>query len=142
MKIEITVLGNPKAQKRHRSTSVGKFIRNYDPSASDKADFLALVHDKAPQKPFAGAISLQAGFYMPYPKKFLRTGKFEGQLKPNAPKYCITRPDADNYAKYVLDSLNSVFYNDDSQVAVLIVSKKYSFKPRTEIIIEEINETA
>ena len=40
-----------------------------------------------------------------------------------------------------MDCLNSVFYKDDSQVVLLTVAKKYSFKPRTEIIIEEIDET-
>ena len=141
MKIEFTCLGNPKAQKRHRSTRVGKFIRNYDPSSGDKADFLGIVHKYAPEQPFTGALSLQAYFYIGYPKKWLRTGKYEGQKKPNAPDYCPTRQDADNYAKFVMDCLNSVFYKDDSQVAILTVIKKYSFKPRTEIIIEEIDET-
>ena len=142
MKIEFTCLGNPKAQKRHRSTRVGKFIRNYDPSSGDKADFLGIVHKYAPEQPFTGALSLQAYFFIGYPKKWLRTGKYECQKKPNAPIYCPTRPDVDNYVKFVMDAMgNGIFYNDDSKIALVEVAKKYSFNPRTEITIEEIDET-
>jgi Holliday junction resolvase RusA-like endonuclease len=141
MKIEFTCLGSPIAQKRHRSTRVGKFIRNYDPSAPDKADFLGLVHKYAPEHPFLGTLKLRAYFYINYPKKWLRTGKFEGQLKENHPKYCPTRPDVDNYLKFVMDAMgNGIFYNDDSKIALVEVAKKYSLKPRTEITIEELND--
>lgn len=52
-------------------------------------------------------------------------------LKPkSAPKrrvtWPISRPDADNYAKLVLDALNGILWRDDSQVVDLRVQKVYS----------------
>ena len=49
-----------------------------------------------------------------------------------------TKGDCDNYAKAVLDSLNGIAYNDDAQVAELYVTKEYSDKPRTMVILREI----
>lgn len=49
------------------------------------------------------------------------------------------RPDTDNIAKAVLDSLNGLAYNDDSQVAELYVTKEYSDRPRTMVILREID---
>ena len=45
-------------------------------------------------------------------------------------------PDADNLAKFVCDSLNGVFWRDDSIVCELTVTKAYNNVPRTEIVIE------
>ena len=36
------------------------------------------------------------------------------------------RPDLDNYAKLTCDALNGVVWNDDGQIAQLLVLKKYS----------------
>lgn len=36
------------------------------------------------------------------------------------------KPDADNIAKIILDSLNSVAYKDDSQIIELMVVKRYT----------------
>lgn len=40
--------------------------------------------------------------------------------------YPTKKPDADNIAKIVLDSLNGIAYKDDSQVVELMVNKFYS----------------
>jgi Holliday junction resolvase RusA-like endonuclease len=37
-----------------------------------------------------------------------------------------SRPDIDNYAKEILDSLNGFIYLDDAQVVCLTISKSYS----------------
>jgi Holliday junction resolvase RusA-like endonuclease len=53
------------------------------------------------------------------------------------------RPDADNLAKFVLDALSRVIYNDDSQVVELLV-KKFRCdigNSRTEVTIEKIMNT-
>jgi Holliday junction resolvase RusA-like endonuclease len=48
------------------------------------------------------------------------------------------KPDIDNIAKVVLDSLNSVAYKDDIQVVELICSKAYGVKERLIISICEV----
>ena len=46
------------------------------------------------------------------------------------------KPDTDNIAKICLDALNGVAYDDDSQVTVLLVLKKWSERERVEIVLE------
>ena len=51
-------------------------------------------------------------------------------LKPKSkpktrPSWPTSKPDADNYAKLVLDALNGVLWRDDSQVVRLFVEKTY-----------------
>lgn len=48
------------------------------------------------------------------------------------------KPDCDNVAKIILDSLNKVAYADDSQVVELTVNKWYSDNPRVDVEIEVI----
>ena len=47
------------------------------------------------------------------------------------------KPDLDNIAKAVLDSLNGIAYKDDSQIVSMMISKKYSDRPRVEITLKE-----
>lgn len=48
------------------------------------------------------------------------------------------KPDIDNIAKSILDGLNGIAYNDDNQVAELILHKKYDNHARAEIEITEV----
>ena len=48
------------------------------------------------------------------------------------------KPDTDNIAKIVLDSLNGIAYPDDSQVVDLQVLKRYCENPRVELEIYPI----
>jgi Holliday junction resolvase RusA-like endonuclease len=48
------------------------------------------------------------------------------------------KPDIDNVAKIILDSLNCICYKDDTQIVSLIVNKYYSQEPRVEVVIEGV----
>ena len=48
------------------------------------------------------------------------------------------KPDADNIAKIILDSLNELAYKDDNQVAELLVLKQYGDKNKIIVELEEI----
>ena len=133
--IKFTIKGKPKALKRHR---VGKFSRMYDPNYKDKKNTMLQIAKFKPKKALNGDIMLKMIFTIPYPKKYYRTGKFKHLLKDNVPEYVITRPDLDNYCKYIMDVLQPNFYKDDSQVVKLQAEKVYGIKGKTEIIIEEI----
>jgi Holliday junction resolvase RusA-like endonuclease len=130
--IKFTVKGSPKALKRHRHLRNG---HTYDPSKADKRDFLQLAKNSAPKSPLYGPISMQVEFYIERPKAHFRSGKYCNLLKDQAPVWHITRADLDNYIKLVLDSLNGVFYKDDSQVCQINAIKIYSKKPRTMVLI-------
>ena len=50
----------------------------------------------------------------------------------------INKPDADNIAKIVLDSLNGLAYKDDRQVSTLLVLKDYGIENKVIVELEEI----
>lgn len=67
-----------------------------------------------------------------YPKKRIQAIR-EGLEQPQK------KPDADNIAKIILDSLNKIAFDDDRQVVELIVIKRYTEElERVEFELEEI----
>ncbi len=50
-----------------------------------------------------------------------------GEISP------MKKPDLDNIAKIILDSLNQIAFKDDSQVTSLRVEKVYSERPCVEV---------
>lgn len=136
---KITVYGDPKPQKRHRSVRVGRFTHQYDPSSSDKDDFLIVVQKERPQAPISSPVKVEIGFYFSRPKSHYRTGKRSNELKDGISDLHTSRPDLDNLCKFCLDALNGVFWKDDSCISYLSAIKAYSENPRTEIYIEVLN---
>lgn len=49
------------------------------------------------------------------------------------------KPDFDNIAKVICDSLNGIAYKDDSQIVSAQIDKYYSINPRVEVFIQECN---
>ena len=140
--IKFTILGKPKALKRHRPSARGGY---YDPSSKDKKDIMLQIAKFKPKTPFAGDICLHLTFYMPRPKSHYRTGKRSHVRKAKAPVFHSIRPDIDNLVKLISDVLQPHFYIDDSQIFALSAIKVYSDDlewnndhPRTEVEIEEI----
>lgn len=50
----------------------------------------------------------------------------------------IKKPDVDNVAKIILDSISGIVYKDDKQIVKLTVSKKYSDIPKVEVKIYNV----
>lgn len=136
MRITFTVLGQPKAQARHKHFKKGSFSGTYDPSKGVKKDFLTLAHENAPNTPFDCPLRVDIKFYFQRPKNHYGSGRNTQKLKTTAPHFHTTRPDIDNCRKFIMDSLNKVFWRDDSIICAGSTQKLYSNKPRTEIIIE------
>lgn len=136
--LTIVVLGEPRAQKRHRHVTMGKFTRQYDPSAADKGDFLSMVQNNAPETPFNVPLRLDIGFYFSRPKSHYKTGKNSHLLKDVIPLWHTSKPDTDNCFKFVTDALNKVFWRDDSLICHVNVIKQYSDNPRIEITINTL----
>lgn len=136
-KIKFELFGNPKTLKRHRRRGGSK--GHYDPSAGDKADFLALAHQHRPDKPFAGPLEVKLVFTFRRPLCHYGAGKNACKIKPSAPKLFHTKtPDADNLTKFVFDALNGVFWGDDKQIAVVHVVKKWGSFGSVKVEVEEL----
>ena len=135
MLIEFTVMGHPAAQKRPRFFRAGDGIRSFDPDKADKYSFADMAQSYAPDEPLTVPLDIELDFYIKRPKSHYRTGKFSNELKDNAPNVCPKRPDIDNYIKFVLDSLQGLYFKDDAQVWSMYARKIYSESPRTEIKI-------
>jgi Holliday junction resolvase RusA-like endonuclease len=81
--------------------------------------------------PFDGALKATVRVFYQYPSSWSGKRKLKTLWK-------VSRPDADNLAKIVLDALNGIVFADDAQVVELIVKKQYGELSETIITIEEI----
>ena len=83
-----------------------------------------------------GAIRARIEIYYSVPKSY---SKRKIEARKDGIDYPMKKPDADNIAKIVLDSLNKIAYEDDKQVVELTVIKRWTFdNERIEFEVEEI----
>lgn len=136
------VYGNPIALKRHRTFRRGNFIGRYDPSAEDKANFLAKCQEYRPARPLDGALRISVSCFFSRPKSHYKTSKREGtKLREDAPQYHTKTPDGDNLLKFVCDALNGVFWIDDKQICDSLVMKRYADDmPRIVVTVTQMSE--
>ncbi len=74
---------------------------------------------------FVGPLRVRFDFVMPRPKAHFNS---KGDLKPSAPFYHTTKPDALKLARSTEDALTGIVWADDAQTAMLEVSKCYAGK--------------
>lgn len=83
------------------------------------------------ESPLDVAITAYVGIPASKSKKFKQQA-LEGAQKPTK------KPDVDNVAKIILDSITGIVYQDDKQIVKLSVSKVYSETPRVEVKIKNV----
>lgn len=115
----------PIALQRPRFSKSGHV---YDPQQSDKEaiQLYLLTHYK--KTIYDCPLFLFVTFYVKIPQK----------LKQVNQKPAISRPDLDNYIKFLMDVLNEIFYMDDAIVTEIHAKKIYDTNPRTEFKLQEI----
>jgi len=128
--IQFTVKGVPVAKGRPKFSTRGGFARAYTPKKTREAeeDFLEQALHSKPAEPILGAVMLKVDFHYVKPKS---RKKFH---------FWTTKPDLDNLVKLVKDSLNGVFWKDDSQIINISARKVYGSSNKTEVMIEELDE--
>lgn len=138
MEIKITIPGQPVPQGRPRFARQGNFVRTYDPkpSVEYKKRVASAAIQKRPQKLLEAELEVEVHIYKETLKSFTKQKKIDAEAKILRP---LTKPDADNYAKGILDALKGIIWKDDGQVVDLIARKYYSAAPRAEVFIREIN---
>lgn len=92
--------------------------------------------------PLTGPVLLDLIIELPRPKSHFRTGKHAGELKPNAPRFCTTKPDASKLARAIEDALvDAGLLRDDALVAQLHVAKVYANDaPRVSILVHDLDD--
>lgn len=141
------VSGEPKGQPRPRAFA-RKFgntwqARVYDAKTAEgwKGLIAAECRRHLPEDftPYAGPVSLRLIFNIARPKShFLKSG-----VRSGAPRWCEKKPDADNYAKAVMDCFTQLgIWRDDSQVCELHVHKEFAISNAQGGVAVTLNELA
>lgn len=133
-KVEFIVPGEPQGKARHRMTKKGHTFTPartvaYEGWIRDNyVDQVGRVELHGPLR-----ATIRASFPIPRSKsKAATVSMLAGDILP------IKKPDADNIAKVILDSLNGLAYKDDTQIIQLLVIKEYNLNPYVLVEIEEL----
>ncbi|MDE2098709.1 MAG: RusA family crossover junction endodeoxyribonuclease [Patescibacteria group bacterium] len=136
--VEIFVGGQPKGQPRARAFAFRGNVRMYDPATAEgwKSAIADEWRRSAPKMPkIETPVSLALHFLLPRPKAhFTKKG-----LRLTAPVWFAKKPDADNFAKAVMDCLTQLgVWQDDALVVVLLTSKRYTQgRPGCRIVLSD-----
>lgn len=137
MKLSFYIDGKVQAKQRPRLGKYGTYTpaetKNYENWVK-----LCFINKYPDFKPLEKALKVKIYAYYEIPKsksKKIKLDMLNDKIRPTI------KPDTDNIAKSILDSLNKIAYLDDKQVVDLQVKKLYADKPLVHVVIEEINNT-
>lgn len=131
--IEITIPMRPVAKARPR---VNKSGHTWTPKKTkDAENAIAAVVGCLCKQPLEGPVAVKIEFTLTPPKSWSKKKKAEAHKGLILP---VVRPDLDNFEKLVLDSINGIAFNDDSQVVKLESSKRYGEEDKIYILIMEV----
>lgn len=128
--ISFHIRGEPVAFARSRHNGKQHF------TAKPQRDFMMVVglqatQAMAGQQPLECAVELQVRAVYPIPKSWRAKRAAEARWR-------TSKPDVDNIAKLVADSLNKIVYLDDAQVAQLTVQKVYGPLPGVTVSVQPL----
>ena len=136
--VSFTIPGKPFGKQRPRMSRRGKFVTTYTPKETVEYENLVKLsyYNSAEDTKLKGAIKAKIKGVFPIPSSI--SNKQKEKMISGEVKY-TKKIDCDNMAKCVLDALNNIAYDDDSQVYELSVTKEYGENPRVEITLKEDN---
>ena len=145
--VKFTVYGEPKAKGRPRvsvrksSDGTKTFARAYTPKETVIYENQVKIEYEnqcgAYRFPDDAMLDIRIFAYYGIPKsvsKKKRELMLNGRIRPTK------KPDFDNIAKTICDSLNGIAYQDDKMIVDGMLRKFYSEKPRVEVKILQIGE--
>lgn len=135
--VECTIPGKPFAKQRPKASRRGKFISVYTPK--ETVDYENLVkysyYSQNGDNMLQGPLAAEIVGTFPIPKS---ASKKQVQLMLDGEIKHTKKPDCDNMAKIVLDALNGIAFEDDSQVVELSIKKEYGLNPKTQIKLRRL----
>ena len=135
MTFTFEIVGEPQGKGRPRFSTRGGFVKTYTPEkTASYENFVKLCYlNKYKGQKLDGEIIAEIIAYFPIPKSFSkkkRSEAIEGKIRPTK------KPDTDNIAKTILDSLNGIAFEDDKQVIALLVKKLYGEEAKVVVILK------
>nr|DAK92719.1 MAG TPA: Endodeoxyribonuclease RusA [Caudoviricetes sp.] len=121
--VSFLIPGKPQGKARPRFAAGHAYT---DERTKQYEDITALLYRRAAEGqafPKGTPVSVEITLCFAPPKskpKKTRDAMLAGEILP------LVKPDADNAAKIILDALNGIAYEDDTQVTVLTVTKAYA----------------
>ena len=135
--VYFNIPGKPRGKERPRTRRFKNFITTYTPK--NTVEYENCVRNS--YKNSVGNVKLQdaieadiLAIFEP-PKS---TSNKEKQRMIDGKVRYTKKSDCDNIAKVVLDALNNIAYNDDSQICDLHVKKIYGEEPKVRVILRQV----
>ena len=124
----------PVPKARPRATMARGHAQIYTPktTADYEKKISAAWKQEFGETPMDGPLCIRIHFGLPVPRSATKKDKaamLNQEMKPTK------KPDLDNLAKAVMDSLNGIAYRDDDQIVTLLVRKYYAEIPFVRIRI-------
>lgn len=129
--IKFTVPGAPVGKGRPRVTQYGTFTPEKTRQYEEKVRRCWQTQSGV-SFPAGTPILAEITAWFPVPKS---TSKRRAETMDGT--YHLKRPDADNIAKAILDSLNGCAYPDDSAVQLSVEKRYTTAAPRVEVVLRE-----
>ena len=134
--LKFTIPGYPMGKQRPRFVRRGKFVSTYTPKETRSyEEKVKRSYLQSSDYYFGDApIDISTKAYYPIPKsasKKKRQKMIDGLIP------CTKKPDIENNSKAIMDGLNKVAYDDDSQVCKLDAEKLYGENPRVEVTLKK-----
>lgn len=135
--VNFTVYGDPMGKERPRMARRGNYVTTYTPKKTKEYEKIvknSYIKSIGKVK-LDNAIEVNITGVFRVPKstsKKMKKEMLEGNIKHTK------KPDCDNMGKIILDGLNKVAYDDDSQICKLNIEKMYGEKPMVKVNLKEI----
>lgn len=134
--IKLIIPGEPKGKGRPKFSRQGKFVKTYTPETTvNYENWVKLCFQEAKLKKLTGELKAEIKCFFGIPQSFSKKKKddaYHARIRPTK------KPDIDNIAKIVLDSLNGLAYDDDKNIVSCTIDKWYDDNARVEIYIYEV----
>ena len=134
--INFTIKGKPQGKARPRFRKIGNYVSTYNTKQTKDYEELVKISvteqckDKL-DKEYTGLVKIHIKAYFK-PNKSVSKKQYNLLIGTEF----LKKPDSDNIAKIICDSLNGLAYKDDSQVALLNIEKYYGEEEKVEVQLE------
>ena len=134
--VKIDIPGKAVGKGRPKFSRQGNFVKTFTPAKTVEYENLvrlAWMQSGAEKLDGPIAATIIAYFKIPSSVSKKKRAEMEGS-------HYLHKPDGDNICKSILDSLNGIAYDDDSQVAKITIEKLYAHDDveKVTLILKEI----